>query len=101
MALELGSLKTLGSVWLNVTSLWDRLVMKNLTICSRISHVLLHETAKAGEVGCHTGDAHHGALGCQGKQTKVWLQTRSSVLFCTQRRKKPPSILVIAMFTLC
>lgn len=37
---------------------------KNLTIRSRVSHMLLHETAKAREVRRHTRDAHHGALGC-------------------------------------
>lgn len=38
-----------------------------LTIRSGISHMLLHETAKAGEVGGHTGDTHHSAFGCQEK----------------------------------
>lgn len=39
-----------------------------LTVSSRVSHVLLHEAAKAREVCGHTGDAHHGAFGCQGNK---------------------------------
>lgn len=87
IALELGSVKTLCFVRLNVTSPWVGLMMENLTVGSRISHMLLHETAKAGEVGCHAGDAHHCALGCQGKQTEAWFQASSYVFLCTQRRK--------------
>ena len=55
-------------------------MMKSLTICSGVSHMLLHETAKAREVGGHTGDAHHSAFSCQGKQKKAWLQTSSYTL---------------------
>lgn len=36
--------------------------------------MLLHETAKAGEVGGHTGDTHHGALGCQGNSQRFGFQ---------------------------
>lgn len=67
LGLELGSVKTLCFV----ISLWIGLMMKHLTVGSRISHMLLHETAKAGEVGCHTGDTHHSALGCRGNRQRL------------------------------
>lgn len=28
----------------------------------------LHETAKAGQVGCHTGDTHHRTFSCRGNR---------------------------------
>ena len=66
-------------------------MMKSLTVCSGVSHMFLHETAKAREIGGHTGDAHHSAFSCQGKQKKAWLQTSNYTLLYIQRRKKLPS----------
>lgn len=63
--------------------------------------MLLHETAKAGEVGCHTGDAHHCAFGCQGKQTKGLAADQLLYPLMYSQKKKDLVYLVIAMFTLC
>lgn len=57
--------------------------------------MLLHETAKAGEVCCHTGDAHHSAFSCQGTD-------KGSLLYPVMHAEKKASpYLVTAMFTLC
>lgn len=53
--------------------------------------MFLHETAKAGEVGGHTGDTHHSALGCQGNRQRLGFKP-PPVSFSVHRGGKSPHL---------